>query len=96
MSKVCINGSFMVEGEFSFSIDYDTTKNPPLMTIEGQFKTASGYLPEINTIENERYLLSGIRVYQEAFGSEEDYVLYSFTAKAFGMADNLKEVKYVG
>ena len=96
MSKVYVNGSFVVEGEFSFHVSYDTTKNPPLMQIEGAFSTASGYIPEITSLENERYILSGIHVTQESFGSEEDIMVYSFTAKAFGMADKLKGVKFIG
>jgi len=96
MSKICVNGSFSVEGEFSFDINYDNTQNPPLTRIEGTFASKAGYLPDITSLENERYIISGIHVYQEDFGSEEDTIVYSFNAKAFGLADNLKEVKYIG
>ena len=94
--KVCVNGSFMVEGEFSFNVNYDNTQNPPLTSIEGSFASKAGYLPDITSLENDRYIVSGIHVYQESFGSEEDTMVYHFTAKAFGMDDKLKEVKYIG
>ena len=96
MSKVCVNGSFIVEGEFSFGVAYDMTQNPPLIKIEASFASSSGYIPEIMTLENDRYVVNGIHVTQDSFRSEEDTMLYNFTAKAFGMTDALKEVKYLG
>lgn len=96
MSKVRVNGEFTVDGEFSFSVSYDTTQNPPVVSIEGAFTSSAGYMPEIHSLENERYILTGVRVHQEGFGSEENAMVYNFAAKSFGIADALREVKYSG
>lgn len=96
MSTILVNNEYPVEGEFSFSVSYDDTQRPPIRSINGVFSCKAGYLPEITSLENDRYVLTGIHVHQEDFGSEENTMLYHFEAKAFGMADELKEVKLIG
>ena len=94
MSKVIINDQIEVEGSFSFSTSLDSSVNPPIISINGVFTSAAGYFPEIYSLENERYLITGITVVEESYGSEEDMIAYNFKAKAYGIADKLKEVKY--
>jgi len=95
MSRIMVNGAFCIEGAFSFSSDYDPASNPPLMKIEGTLSSRAGYLPDIRRLENERYLLDGVYVYREGYGSEEDEIVYYFTAKSFAVANRLQEVKTV-
>ena len=96
MSKILLNDKQYIDGEFSFDVSYDVSVNPPLMQINGVLSSKNGYLPEIFSLENERYAITGINVYQESFGSEEDTMVYHFEAKAYGLADYLKEVKLNG
>lgn len=96
MSKIILNGQKVIEGEFSFSVSYDESVNPPILQIVGTLSSKAGYLPEITSLENDRYVISGITVKTEHYGSEEDTMLYDFEAKAYGIANNLREVKIVG
>ena len=83
----------IVEGEFSFDVSYDVTSNPPIISINGMFASKSGYFDSITSLENERYFLGGVTVTEESFGSEEDTMLYKFSAKTFAMANELRKVK---
>ena len=93
MSKILINNEIYNEGVFSFTTEYDQQSNPPLVNISGVMTTKSGYLGSIRTIENDRYALEGVHVYQEGYGSEEDEIAYYFTAKRYMIAGYLQEVK---
>jgi hypothetical protein len=39
------------------------------------------YFEEISQIETRRYVLKGVEVFQEDFGSDDHQIAYSFTAK---------------
>lgn len=93
MSKVLINDSFLIEGRFSFEAKYDLKSNPPVREIKGTLISNCGYLNKITSIENERYVVTGIHIYKEEYASEEDSIAYYFNAKSFAVADRLLEVK---
>ena len=93
MSKILINDEFTIEGQFSMEAVYDIKSNPPIVNIRGVLTSDKGYLPLINSLENERYRITGVNVYQETYGSEEDMIAYHFSAKSFAIADRLREVK---
>lgn len=82
MARIIINKEYEVEGHFSFEISIDKNTTPRIVNIKGAFKT-NEYLPDISTIENERYQLDKVSVYTESFGSDEDQVIYLFTAGRF-------------
>lgn len=93
MSKILINDSFLVEGRFSFEAEYDLKSNPPVREIRGILISDCGYLNGLTSIENERYVVTGIHIYKEEYVSEEDFIAYYFNAKSFAVADKLLEVK---
>ncbi len=84
MSRIRVNDSFEVEGSFSFEVSVDETVQPPRFSITGVFTTGDRYMEELKTLQNERYRLEGVKVHTETFGSEEDAVVYHFTAGAYG------------
>lgn len=96
MAKVRINGEFNIEARFSFSVEYPPDPTMPLKSIEGVLVSSSGYMPDIRSIENGRYLLTGVYVYAEDYGSDEDEIVYRFRAKSYSMDTRLQEVKTVG
>jgi hypothetical protein len=93
MSKVLVNNSIVIDGQFSFDTVYDMKSNPPMVDIRGVFTSSCGYLGEITSLENERYSLAGVNVYQESYGSEDEAIAYYFHATSFGISDAMQEVK---
>ena len=85
MSKIMINDEDVIEGTFSFEVTIDESHKPPIYSITGVLTTSDKYLEDLDTIQNERYRLERVRVYRESFGSEEDGVVYFFTAGKFGI-----------
>lgn len=86
MSKIRINDNEVVEGSFSFHVFLDKNSNVPLLIIEGVFETAAR-ISEIRMLENQRYKLTGVTVQDEAYGSEEDTVAYTFLADKYEVKD---------
>lgn len=87
MASIQINDKHVVEGGFTFSVGYDTTVNPPLIKISGVLVVGGDkYLSDIQKIESEEYVLDGVQVYNEEYGSDTDEIAYSFMAKSYGMA----------
>ena len=91
MSKILVNNAVVIDGEFTFDLAIGRGEDQPLNEISGILTTEAGYLSPLESLENERYLLKGIHVYQCKFGSEED-----FTAKSYGMDSKFEEVKISG
>lgn len=87
MSKVWVNDEDNpVEGSFSFEAEYDDTQKPPILSIRGVFRTSDRYYDDIKSLLNSRYRIDGVKVFKEAYGSEEDEVLYYFTGGRYGVA----------
>lgn len=82
MSQIKVNKKKSIEGKFSFDVDVDETSKPVKVTIMGVFQSAE-YIEEITELENDKYVISNIKVYRESFGSEEKDILYSFSAGGF-------------
>ena len=82
MSKIKVNETEVVEGSFSFQASIDRTGKTPVLVIEGIFETADEF-SSLNMLENERYKLTGITLLNEAYGSEEDKVAYTFLANNY-------------
>ena len=85
MSTILVNDTYTVEGSFSFDVSTDNTRKPPVFSIVGVFTTADKYIEELHTLQNNRYRLENIKVVSESYGSEEDNVVYNFSAGSFGM-----------
>ena len=79
---IIINEQYEIEGSFSFNINIDREKKPPIVSIEGILSTET-YIEELKSIRNERYSLNNIEVFSEGYGSDEDDIVYRFTAGSF-------------
>lgn len=81
MSSILIDNE-NAEGAFSFSVTMDESVKPAVITISGVL-TADKYFEEITKIENDRYILRNVHVFQESFGSDDNTYGYAFTAGSY-------------
>lgn len=92
--EMCINDEiFVVDGTLSYSIEKKENDIDPLnldsdllesysaedIIIRGIFCTQH-YISNIDKIETKRYVLTGIDVTKESYGSHEDRIVYEFSA----------------
>lgn len=82
MSKITVNNEIILDGAFSFNVTLNENVRPAVVTISGVAKLDT-YVEDIDSLKSDKFELSGIHVFQEAFGSEEDTYVYSFTAKNY-------------
>ena len=79
MSEIKVNDRLKVDGKFSVATTINNATKPPQIQINGVFQSAE-YIEEIAKLENDRYVVTGVKVVQESFGSEEEDIYYTFTA----------------
>ena len=72
MAKIIINNEVRANGKLSATRTLNEEKNG--FIISGVFASHL-YYESIKTLESERFALSGIEVYQEAFGSDDYDIL---------------------
>lgn len=77
MSLMLINGVTEANGEMSFSQEVVNNK----IVFEG-IVSLDIYEQEIETIETEFAVLSGIEVVKEMFGTDDNVVVYKFIAQS--------------
>ena len=82
MSQLLINKSIKAEGAFSFSAVLNESVKPPMILYNGILQMDK-YVDDISYIENERYLIKGVHIITEEFGSEDDSYGSTFTFKKF-------------
>lgn len=94
MSLVMVNNTTPVEGRFTFSVSYERSmESIDIVSIQGVFVSGAGNLPQITSLENDRYLITGIFVTEKEYASEENNIAYKFVAKQYAMSDKMREVK---
>jgi hypothetical protein len=71
-----------IDGVFSFSVDVDRNVRPNVVTISGAIQTKV-QLEGISTISYGRYVLRDVDIISESYGSEDETVVYGFTAKDY-------------
>lgn len=85
MSKVLITAStgefITVEAKFSFDASYDFSTK--VLEISGALSCDGPYLANVDKIESDRYIVEGIRINAESYGSETGEIIYHFTAKSY-------------
>lgn len=87
MSSISINDAIGANGEMSFSQEVIGNK----IVIEGILKLDI-YEQEISTIRTESVFIQGVDVTKEMFGTDDDGVVYRFTAESLHIdADKLNE-----
>lgn len=77
MAKIIINNENEVNGKLSISRRLVSNDN---IEVTGQLATHR-YFEEIDYIESERYILTGVKIIEEEFGSNDFDILYTFKAK---------------
>jgi hypothetical protein len=76
MANIIINDNLEVNGKVTFNRAVNESKDG--FIIEGIFLTHL-YFDDIKTIQTKRYKLTGVKVYQEAFGSDDYNIGYYFS-----------------
>lgn len=83
-----------VKGRLSFETNLvENEDGEKEIVVKGQM-TTHRYFEEIEELETNRYIISGITVYNEVFGSEDFKILYNFIATSYtikGGETNLTE-----
>lgn len=74
MYKVKINNAFATYGLISVNIKKEGNQ----LITEGMFKTHL-YIEEIDSLECDRFKVTGIDVKSESFGSTDPFIVYYFT-----------------
>ena len=83
MYNIIVNNSIKTLGLITFRISKDANDN---LIKEGLLKTHL-YIEEIDTLECDRFKLTGIDVYAESFGSTDVFNLYQFTYEYFDIKE---------
>ena len=97
--EVLLNGTVIAKGSVSASLDSEiiedelTAKLKQNITIEGVMETGY-YMPDLNTIETNRYYIKGVSVYQERYGSLNNTIIYNFSARLFQVKFQDERDKY--
>lgn len=85
--EVLLNGTVVAKGAVSASIHNEITKDEldelhQFFTINGVLETGY-YLPDVTSIETNRYYIEDVTVKDEHFGSSENNIIYEFQASIF-------------
>ena len=78
MFKVKVNNVFETYGMISFNIRQEGDE----LVREGVFKTHM-YIQEIDSLECDRFIIDGINVISEGFGSTDPFIVYYFEFEDF-------------
>lgn len=71
-----------VNGNVTFQAELIEVNEIEKIQVVGKMTTHK-YLEEIDKIETHRYILTGIEVYRETFGSDDFNILYEFVANDY-------------
>lgn len=91
MSLMLINGRTEANGEMSFSQEIVGNK----IVFEG-ILSLDFYEQELETVETDFAILSGINVEKEMFGTDDNVVVYKFTAQGLHIDEDKLNSKLRG
>lgn len=77
MSQFKVNNKIIVEGKMTV----EQAAVDSVLKVSGVFASET-YIDDIKQLECERYIVTGVNVYAEVFGSEEPEIAYHFIASA--------------
>lgn len=77
-NEIILNGYIKVKGAVNVSAEKDSDNR---ITIKGILASAY-YEGDIQTIETRRYFIQNIDVYKEDYCTDEETIVYSFTAES--------------
>lgn len=75
--------SIEIEGKFSFTAAVDRSKKPPILTIEGFIETEQRLPDQFATLSGGRHVLKNILISAESGGSEDNNIVYAFSARSY-------------
>ena len=88
MAQIKINKDRFVEGKCTVKQRLvEDEKGNGNVVVHGIFSTHD-YIEELNTLESERYLLLGVKVFEETFGTNDYEITYEFTAESLTIKDD--------
>lgn len=76
-----------VKGKFSVMASVDRTKNPPILSIAGMIETPTRLPDSFKRLEGGRIIVHDILIDSESAGSEDDSLVYSFSAKSYDILE---------
>ncbi len=88
MAQVKINKDRFVEGKFTVKqrLVKDEEGNSTVV-VHGIFSTHD-YIEELNMLESERYLIRGVEVFEETFGTNDYEITYEFSAESLTVKED--------
>lgn len=96
--EVLLNGNVVAKGNVSCSLiskmgtdNYGNDKQ--IITIEGKLETGY-YIPDLDTIETNRYYIEGVAVHKEDYSSSNNIITYEFMASLFQVKFQDERDKY--
>lgn len=72
-----------IAGKFSFIGEVDRTKKPPILTISGVVETAARLPDSFKSMAGGRIVLFDVLINSESAGSEDNKIVYGFSAKRY-------------
>lgn len=72
-----------INGKFSVTGIVDRSKNPPVLTVEGYIETSVRIPDRIKEMYGGRVIVQNILVNSESIGSEENTIVYGFSASGY-------------
>jgi len=97
--EVLLNGTIVAKGSVSVSLEGELVEDEltgepnQLIHINGVMESGY-YIPDLDTIETNRYYIEGVAVSQERYGSLDNTIIYNFSARLFQVKFQDERNKY--
>lgn len=84
MKEIIINNQFLTQGQMSIRQYKENGK----VTVEGILQIEE-YFDDIQSIQSDYLLVTGVDVFSEAFGTEDKDIIYNFKAEVLNLNKEL-------
>ena len=85
-STIKIDG-ITVKGKISVIAAVDRTKKPPVLSVTGYIETPTRLPDSFSKLSGGRIIVHDVLIDSESVGSEDDNIVYSFTAKSYDILE---------
>lgn len=72
-----------ISGKFSVMGVVDRTKNPPVLSVTGAIETSTRLPDSFSKLEGGRVIVYDILINSESLGSEDNNIVYGFSARRY-------------
>lgn len=76
-----------IEGKLSVLATVDRSKNPPVLSVTGYVETPTRLPDKFATLAGGRVVVYDILIDSESVGSEDDSIVYSFSARRYDILE---------